>query len=244
MVVEKEFYKRLKLFWWVFLAGTIYSVLESICIQIATKALKDNAEKGIEPSDFKVKFVRFLAEHGKILTYIAIAFLLARFLTMLLLRKYSKELLLAAVIGLFETALNFILTAFYWNAPYNTTTEIFTLILLLALFGWRVIYALGMRNMVKPFSEDTAKLWKVFFCCVIIEFAMRLINAVMTVLVYNRPESFKTIGNIYGLIYSIFVYALVLYEILCLVVTVLMFRKKLEQQETAAAAALAGETAE
>ena len=30
MVVEKEFYKRLKLFWWVFLAGTIYYVFEDI----------------------------------------------------------------------------------------------------------------------------------------------------------------------------------------------------------------------
>ena len=245
MVVEKDFYKRIRLFWWVTLGVCLYQFLQSVLLKAGFKVLNDFGDKGIEPSESQANYVKFLVDHGKTFAYIGIAISLILCGALLLLSKYSKGLLAAAIIGFAMVALNFIEVFFYWNKPsYTPGVLIIEYVVLAAGMVRVVIYAVSMRNLIKPFSEETAKLWKVLLWLLVAEIILRVLNAVLTVTLVkdqsNPPTVVRTVGTI-GNFYSNASY---LYEIVILGLTVLMLKKLMEQQETADGEMLIEETVE
>lgn len=245
MVVEKDFYKRIRLFWWVALGVCLYQFLLNVLLKTGFKVLNDFGDKGIEPSESQVNYVKFLVEHERTFAYIGIAVSLIFFGALLLLSKYSKGLLVAAVIGFAMAALNFIEVFFYWNKPsYTPGVLIIEYVVLAAGFVRLIIYAGSMRNLIKPFSEENAKLWKVLLWLLVAEIILRVLNAVLTVTLVkdqsNPPTVVRTVGTI-GTVYSNAIY---LYEIVLLGLTVLMLKKLMEQQKAAAEEMLPEETVE
>ena len=245
MVVEKDFYKRIRLFWWVALGVFLFGILQNEVLRIGFKVLYDFGGKGIEPSESQAGYVKFLVDHGKTFAYIGIVISLIYFGTMLWLSKYSKGLLVAAIIGFAMVALNFIEVCFYWNKPSDSTgLLLIEYVVLAAGFVRLIIYAGSMRNLIKPFSEENAKLWKVLLWLLVAEIILRVLNAVLTVTLVKDQSNPPTVVRTVRTIETVYSNATYLYEIVLLGLTVLMLKKLMEQQKAAAEEMLPEETVE
>lgn len=231
MVVDKKFYERLKLFWWVFLGMNVYNFLESFLVKIAYKVLNDYQERGIEPSESKVRFVAFLAENNRILAYIGLAVYLIYFVTMLRLRKYSDGLLITAFLGIFVTVLSIIHTFFFWNKNANDPKVlILTYAVILGSLALSVLFAVSMLKLVKPYSEDITMLWKIYLWVVIADYVLRIIHAVLISIAAPRGEGMEKVLTAVNVIQTIYGYIIIPFEILCMALTVLMFKKKMQDE--------------
>lgn len=245
MVVEKDFYKRIRLFWWVALGVFLFGILQNVLLKTGFKVLNDFGDKGIEPSESQVNYVKFLVEHERTFAYIGIAVSLIFFGALLLLSKYSKGLLVAAIIGFAMATLNFIEVFFYWNKPsYTPGVLIIEYVVLAAALVRMVIYAASMRNLIKPFSESTAKLWKVLLWLMVGDIILRVSSAVLTVVLVKKQSDPPAVVRTLGTIGNYYVSARSLYEIVLLGLTVLMLKKLMEQQKAAAEEMLPEETVE
>ena len=233
MVVEKEFYKRLRLLWWVFLGMQVYSFLESVLIKIAYNVLNDYLYRGVEPSEAKVRFVRFVAEHGSVFSYIGIAITLIYFVTMLLLRKYSKGLLITAVIGIIVTGLSLFNQVSYRYEYIDSPKVLFVMYaFILGSLVIEVLFALSMMKLVKPFSKDITTLWMIYLMAVTADYVLRIMNAGLTILVSNGREKAETFLDLVSVIQNIYGYLMIPFEIICFLLTLLMFKKKLCKENT------------
>ena len=231
MVVEKKFYERLKLFWWVALGRSICIILLGLSTQAVHKALMDYSDKDIEPSKSMYAFMLFLIRYAKTISYISLAIGTVYFVTMLLLRNYSRGLLIVAVTGISIEVLDFFLLHIYWGVyPKPTMENILELMLFLGGLVCGVLFAVSMMKMTKPFSEKIAKLWEVELWLVIGGFALRVVYAVLLVAVRNKVNTPAFVTAVEK-IRTFFVNADSLYVIVCLGLTVWMFKGKMEQQQ-------------
>ncbi|MCR5465515.1 MAG: hypothetical protein K6F11_01555 [Lachnospiraceae bacterium] len=233
MVVDKKFYERLKLFWWVALGRSICSFIVGFSTQIVHKVLMDYADKDIEPSKSMYGFMLLLVRHAKTISYILLAIGTVYFVTMLLLRHYSRGLLIAAVTGISIEVLDFFQLHFYWSVHPKTTMEnVLELMLFLGGLVCGIFYVVGMMKMTKPFSGKIAKLWEVELWLVIGGLAFRVVYAVLLVVVRNKVNT-PAFVTVFEKIRTFYSNADFLYAILCLGLTVWMFKGKLGQQEPA-----------
>ena len=233
MVVDKKFYERLSLFWWVALGRSIFSLLVGFSTQIVHMVLMDYADKDIEPSKFMYAFMLFLIRHAKTISYISLAIGTVFFVTMLLLRNYSRGLLIVAVTGISIEVLDFFLLYIYWSVyPKPTMEYILELMIFLGGLVCGVLFAVSMMKMTKPFSEKIAKLWEVELWLVIGGLAFRVVYAVLLVVVRNKVNT-PAFVTVFEKIRTFYSNADFLYAIICLGLTVWMFKGKLGQQEPA-----------
>ena len=233
MVVEKKFYERIRLFWWVALGVSIYSVLWGLILQICRKVLLNYAEKDIEPSESMVEFMEFLIRHGKLFSFILIVFSLFYYGAMLLLREYSNGMLMAAAAGFLVTAASLAMLLFYWNVyPEPTMKKVLQVVANLAGLALGIFYSLSMMKMTKPFFAKIAKLWEVELWLVLGGFALRLVYAVLLIIIMNKTNTPAFAERIERM-RSFYENAKFLYEIVCLGLTVWMFKRKMEKQEHA-----------
>ena len=231
MVVDEKFYKRLRLFWWVYLVNFVFNILMNLLNQIGFKILNDYRDTGNEPKEFSIKFIKFLVENGSAFAYAILIVSLIYFISMILLRKYSKGLFITAVIGFILTVLNLInVYMMDWKTyTYNPFVSIIQITVTLGTIALSVLFAVSMMKLVKPFSKKITTLWMVYLYMVIGDIVIRLINTITVFL--SRSENSVSVQNVIITIVKIYKNLIGLFPILCLLLTVLMFKKKLQVEE-------------